>query len=82
MTSRTAAEAAEATGLPIDETLIYSLVHMDVLLAIAAGKIDARALAAEELANRGVNEAGKWVGFEDAARIHQVRMISSPAALA
>lgn len=36
-----------------------------LLLAIAGGRVDVRALAAQELANRGLSQqSGTWVGFE------------------
>lgn len=37
------------------------------LAAIATGQADAAHLAATELANRGRNSAGAWVGFDEAA---------------
>lgn len=41
----------------------------DLLSAIARGDVDAQALARRVLANRGLNGAGKWVGFDKARRL-------------
>lgn len=38
------------------------------LLALALGKVDAVLLMKEELASRGLNKKGVWVGFEKAER--------------
>jgi hypothetical protein len=44
-----------------------------VLAAVARGEIDLNAIARAELANRGLDLAGKWVGFEAAKRAQEVR---------
>jgi hypothetical protein len=43
-----------------------------LLLAIAASLIDPVALAREQLASRGLDADGEWVGFDRAAQIHGV----------
>lgn len=45
---------------------VFSSTHTELLLAIATGKIDAKELAREEMANRGLDDNGKWIGFSDA----------------
>jgi hypothetical protein len=40
-----------------------------VLAAAARGEIDLNAIARRELANRGLDLQGKWVGFQQAAAI-------------
>ena len=40
------------------------------LLKAVNGEIDLNELAKEELASRGLNKNGKWVGFDQAAAIH------------
>jgi hypothetical protein len=58
-----------------DETLpeyLFSITHTDLLLAIAGGLIDPVAIARRTLADRGLDQDGQWVGFEEAARIHGV----------
>lgn len=42
-------------------------IPAELLAAVAQGRVDLNKLAAAELAARGLNSAGKWVGF-DAAR--------------
>ena len=37
-----------------------------LLAAVAQGRVDMNKLAADELASRGLNEQGKWVGFDTA----------------
>ncbi|MBU1330859.1 MAG: hypothetical protein KJ884_15895 [Gammaproteobacteria bacterium] len=40
----------------------------ELLLAMAKGEVDAQAIAARLVAERGLDGAGKWVGFEKAAQ--------------
>ena len=39
----------------------------DLLRALACGEINARELAAKLMAGRGLDQEGKWVGFDKAA---------------
>lgn len=39
------------------------------LLAIAKGELDIDQLVRSEIACRGVNEAGAWVGFKEAKKV-------------
>lgn len=48
-------------------------LHHKVLGAIAAGHTDPKRLASEELANRGHDHDGKWIGFDKAAKLHKVK---------
>ena len=52
---------------------IFSMTSTDLLLAAAAGLIDLNQLAREQLADRGLNADGKWVGFDRAAEIWEVK---------
>lgn len=45
---------------------ILSSTHSDLLADVVAGKIDLLELAKRELANRGLNYNGEWVGFKKA----------------
>ena len=45
---------------------IFTLTDTGLLLDIAAGKIDVQELVRKELAGRGVNDAGAWIGFDNA----------------
>jgi hypothetical protein len=40
-----------------------------VLLAALRGEVDLNELAKQQLVNRGLDSAGKWVGFAESARI-------------
>jgi hypothetical protein len=54
----------------IDELGFIQTALTRVLAAAARGEIDLNQLAREELASRGQDENGVWVGFERAAEIH------------
>jgi len=41
-----------------------SLFDTDILVQVVKGQIDFNKLAAKELRNRGLDDNGKWVGFE------------------
>lgn len=47
-------------------------MHHKVLGAIATGHTDPKRLAREELANRGHDHDGNWIGFDKAAKLHRV----------
>ena len=54
----------------IDELGFIQIALTKVLAAAARGELDLNRLAREELASRGLNMTGQWVGFERAAKIH------------
>lgn len=41
----------------------------ELLLAMAKGEVDVEAIAAQLVAERGMNQDGKWVGFDVAEKI-------------
>lgn len=47
----------------------FQTLPTELLRAIALGEVDAQALAGEQLASRGLDQRGRWVGFERAARV-------------
>lgn len=47
----------------LNPAFILQGIHTDLLVAIAAGQIDLKALAKHTLDARGLDEAGNWVGF-------------------
>lgn len=51
---------------------LYNTVNTSILVQIANGEIDANYIARVELANRGLDKKGNWVGFKAAARIHNI----------
>lgn len=53
----------------LNPNYLFSTTWTELLVAIANGSIDARALAQKELANRGLNQEGNWVGFDKAAEL-------------
>ena len=60
-----------------DETnpeFLFQCTRVELVLAIADGLIDPIALARRELASRGLDQNGVWVGFEEAARVHGVTL--------
>lgn len=63
-----------ATAGTISDTenplFLFSTIDVNLLLKVASGEICATFLAQRELANRGVDKNGKWVGFDKAAEIH------------
>jgi hypothetical protein len=42
-----------------------------VLAAIAADQVDIKELVRKELAGRGLDTNGRWIGFTAAARLHK-----------
>jgi len=46
------------------------VIHADILASAARGELDLNALARRELASRGLDQNGQWVGFREAERLH------------
>ena len=46
-----------------DDQVSISILDIELLKAAAQGKVDLNELARQELANRGLDHDGKWVGF-------------------
>ena len=69
--ARESVQAELATGRDAtNPAFTFSGTSNSLLLAIADGMLDANGLARHELANRGLNENGTWVGFDRAREIH------------
>ncbi len=51
---------------------LFSTVWTNLLVKIAKGEVDAEFYARKELANRGLDLNGNWIGFEAAAREHKI----------
>ena len=58
---------AAVAGVSIDDALVFQGTHTALLVAAAAGAIDLLEMAKQELASRGFDQEGKWVGFASAA---------------
>ena len=56
----------------IDEVGFIQIALTKVLAAVARGELDLNRLAREELAARGQDRQGVWVGFDVAKTIHEV----------
>ena len=59
-----------ATTFTVDELGFIQLALNKVLVAVANGQLDLNNLACKELANRGLDKQGNWVGFAQANQIH------------
>ena len=62
-------ERGRQSGLTAEQLSAIQLFDTAVLSAVAAGKVDLNLLAREELAGRGLNPEGRWVGFPEARRL-------------
>jgi hypothetical protein len=75
--SRIAKRMAEAIQSETDDrgnpNLMLQTIDTDLVIAIATGVLDAVKLARRELANRGLDETGRWIGFDAAARAWEVK---------
>lgn len=61
----------EKTAFNDDELLSIQTLPIKLIIAAANGKIDLNQMAREELANRGLDLSGKWIGFDQArAALH------------
>ena len=58
--------------LTYDELAILQLATIRLLSEAAKENIDLNELAKRELANRGLDTNGEWVGFDEAKKIHGV----------
>ena len=57
----------------INPRFIFSTTSTALLLEALRGDFDLKQLVRRELANRGLNSEGNWVGFDKAAQIHKIR---------
>ena len=60
------------TKFTVDELGFIQTALNKVLAAAARGELDLNRLAREEMASRGLDRYGNWVGFDRAPQIHQV----------
>ena len=56
----------------VDETGFIQIAAIKVLAAVARGELHLNRLAKEELAARGLNDQGNWIGFDAAKKHHNV----------
>lgn len=57
----------------INPRFIFSLTATALLVEALRGDFDLKKLIRRELANRGLNAEGNWVGFDKAAKIHKIK---------
>lgn len=50
----------------VDQIGFIQIADTQVLAAVARGEIDLNRIAREELASRGLDAQGRWVGFDRA----------------
>ena len=60
------------TQFTVDEVGFIQIALTKVLAAAARGELDLNLLAREELASRGLNDQGNWIGFDAAKKHHSV----------
>lgn len=60
----------EATTFTVDELGFIQIALNKVLVAVANGELDLNDLARKELANRGLDKQGQWVGVDKANQIY------------
>ncbi len=57
----------------INPRFIFSTTSTALLVEALRGDFDLKQLIRRELANRGLNAEGNWVGFDKAAQIHKIK---------
>ena len=60
-----------SNAFTVDEVGFIQIAMTKVLAAVARGELDLNRLAREELAARGLDDKGVWVGFDRAKQIHK-----------
>ncbi len=58
-------------SVTIDQVAFIQTVPVSVLVEVSAGRVNLNRLAREELANRGYDSQGVWVGFREAASLFE-----------
>jgi hypothetical protein len=54
-----------------DDAMILQIAKTRLLLLMATGQVDATQMARHELAQRGLDEHGAWIGFDASAKLWQ-----------
>jgi hypothetical protein len=60
------------TEFTLDELGFIQIAQTKVLAAVARGEVDLNLLARKELAGRGLDDQGVWIGFDRAKKFHKV----------
>ena len=61
-----------SSGFTVDEIGFIQIAMTKVLAAVARGELDLNRLAKEELAARGLDNQGVWIGFDRAKQLHNI----------
>jgi len=64
--------ATTSNEFTVDEVGFIQIAMTKVLAAVSRGELDLNRLAKEELAARGLDDRGLWVGFDAAKKLHKV----------
>lgn len=64
MKSKKNTPEANETPDALNPAFLFQSTWTELLVKIASGEIDAQELARQELANRGLDLSGQWVGFK------------------
>lgn len=62
------------TQFTVDEIGFIQLAAVKILVAVARRELDLNAVAEAELASRGLDVTGRWVGFPQAEQERQARI--------
>lgn len=65
------AALATAAGIPADDLLAIQTLPKSLLIFAATGRVDLNALASAELTSRGLDQVGKWIGFDRPAYLRK-----------
>ncbi len=57
----------------VNPKYIFTQTATALLVEALRGDFDLKALIRQELANRGQDDKGNWVGFEQAAKVHKIK---------
>lgn len=60
------------TEFTLDELSFIQIAMTKVLAAVARGELDLNLLARKELAGRGLDDQGAWIGFDRAKKFHKI----------
>lgn len=74
--NKQAAELQEIAD-EMNPEFIFQGTPDQLLVDLASGKIDVAELVRREMANRGLDQNGVWVGFAKAAQIHGVSFVKA-----
>lgn len=68
-----AAKKNETIPDDLNPAYLLSQFPNDILADILSGNIDVKLLVRDQLASRGMDKEGKWIGFDQAAKLHRVK---------